>query len=265
MSKNFIEEIKKFEQKLRFGDSFALTRFSDGEVMILADWNLELGEQIKFGPNSNIRTHNHRYPPEDHKKYNPKKDSWFKDKLLEAFLYEQDGYYKGIHTGKDELYDLQFDLLNKTKEEVTIDKQYTFSDVFVNGNYPYFLEHILPYFFNYEVVMICNENAHFKKMPFKIKKDFRVGYNCIINNYDIIEKIRKWIDEHNIENHLFLFSASALSETAIHQLYKHNDKNTYLDIGTCLNIFMNITIDRNYLRGFWLNSGEPDIRRINEW
>ena len=73
MSKNFIEEIKKFEQKLRFGDSFALTRFSDGEVMILADWNLELGEQIKFGPNDNIRIHNHRYPTEDHKKYNPKK------------------------------------------------------------------------------------------------------------------------------------------------------------------------------------------------
>ena len=32
-------------------------------------------------------------------------------------------------------------------------------------------------------------------------------------NYDIINDIKKYIDENNIQNHLFLFSASALSET----------------------------------------------------
>ena len=265
MSKNFRKEIEKFQKKLKFGEPFALTRFSDGEAMILADWNLELGEQIKFGTDDNMKTHNYAYPKEDHKKYNPKKDSWFRDKLLESFLHEQDGYYKGIHTGRDELYDLQFDLLKKSKEEVTVDEHYTFSDVFVNGNYPYFLEQLMPYFFNYDVSIICNENANIDSLPFKVKKDFRVGYNCMINNYDIIEDIKKYIDDNNIENQLFLFSASALSETAIHQLYSHCDKNTYLDIGTCLNYFMDITIDRAYLRAFWKASGEPDITRMNEW
>ena len=87
-----------------------------------------------------------------------------------------------------------------------------------------------------------------------------------IKNWDVfLDDLIQYTDENNIQNHLFLFSASALSETAIHQLYNHCDKNTYLDIGTCLNHFMNITIDRNYLRGFWLNSGETDIRLINQW
>ena len=263
MSKNFREEIQKFEQKLRFGEPFAFVRYSDGEMFMLKGLNLELGEKIIFGDT----VHNYRYADEDHKKFDPIEHSWFRDKLEESLLFEKDNYYKGIITGKEslDLQEAQFKILNKSKSDVGNDKHFTFADLFVNGNYPYFLEHLLPYFFNYEVVMICNENANFTKIPFKVKKDFRVGYNCFINNYDIIEKIQKWIDENNIENHLFLFSASALSETAIHQLYKHNDKNTYLDIGTCLNIFMNITIDRNYLRGFWLNSGEPDIRRINEW
>ena len=267
MSKIFIEEIKKFVQKLRFGEPFAFVRYSDGEMMMLKGWELELGKKIIFGEKGKETVHNYSYPKEDHKKFDPQEHSWFRDKLMDSFLFEKEGYYKGLISSNSagELYDYQFEVLKKNKSEVTSEEHYTFADLFVNSNYPYFLEHLLPYFFNYETIMICNESADIDSLPFKVKKDFRVGYNCMINNYDIINDIKKYIDENNIQNHLFLFSASALSETAIHQLYNHCDKNTYLDIGTCLNHFMNITIDRNYLRGFWLNSGETDIRLINQW
>jgi len=267
MSKDFRQQIQSFEQKLRFGEPFAFTRYSDGELMVLKGWELELSNQIKFGEKNNLTIHNHAYPKEDHKLFDPEEHSFYKEKLKESLLFEKKGYYKGLISGDapGELYDYQFTLLNKTKQEVTNDEHFTYADLFVNGNYGYFLEHLLPYFFNYKTVIVCNENANINTLPFPIVKDFRVGYNCFINNYGIIEDIKNYISDNNIENHLFLFSASSLSEVAIHQLYEFNDKNTYLDIGTCLNIFLRISIDRNYLRGFWLGSGEADVRKFNTW
>jgi hypothetical protein len=60
----------------------------------------------------------------------------------------------------------------------------------------------------------------------------------MINDYGLIETIKNWIDKNRIEGHLFLFSASSLSKMAIHQLYEHSDRNTYIDVGTTLNPFM---------------------------
>ena len=38
---------------------------------------------IKFGEKGKETIHNYSYPKEDHKKFEPKKHSWFKDKLLD--------------------------------------------------------------------------------------------------------------------------------------------------------------------------------------
>lgn len=265
--KGFRQQIQFFEQKLRSKEPFAFVRYSDGEMGILMGWYTELSDKIKFGTPDNMRHINYAYPPEDHKLFDPKKHGFYKDKLTDSLLFEKKGYYKGIISGcqDQEMYNAQFKILNKTIEEVTNDESFTYADLFVNSNYPYFIQNLLPQFFNYKTVIICNENANIDTLPFPVVKDFRVGYNCFINDHDIIKDIKQYISSNNIENHLFLFSASSLSEVAIHELYNFNDKNTYLDIGTCLNIFLGLTIDRNYLRGFWLNSGEADIHNVNQW
>jgi len=100
-----------------------------------------------------------------------------------------------------------------------------------------------------ELINFCNENAKINKLPFSVEKDFRVGYNCFINNYSIIEEIKNWIDQNNISGYVFLLSASSLSNLLIHQLYKHCDTNTYIDIGTTLNHFLGIDGKRGYLTG----------------
>src|SRR5690606_4719483 len=110
--------------------------------------------------------------------------------------------------------------------------------------------------------MICNEAASIKSMPFIIK-DFRVGYNAFINDYHLIEKISSWIASDKINNHLFLFSASSFSKLAIHQLYSKHPQNTYIDIGTTLNAFMNMSIERQYLGDYWESKKSPsDIYKV---
>ena len=71
--------------------------------------------------------------------------------------------------------------------------------------------------------------------------------------------MKGWAEENNIENHIFLFSASSLSEILIHRLFEFNSNNTYIDIGTTLHWHLNLGIERDYLRAYWNRTGHPDL------
>jgi hypothetical protein len=86
-----------------------------------------------------------------------------------------------------------------------------------------------------------------------------VGKNCIVNNHHLIEDIKEYIDKENIEDHVFLFSASSLSEILIHKLHQHNKKNTYVDIGTTLHPYLGLDPARDYLRSYWSGTNHPDL------
>ena len=130
------------------------------------------------------------------------------------------------------------------------DRQAMSANLLVNSNYPMFINHFIPEFKNHNIVMICNENADLDKLPFEIIKDFRVGKNCIINDHQLVDEIKNYIDENKLEDCVFLFSASSLSEVLIYELYKHNDKNTYIDIGTTLHPYMGMELARDYLKAY---------------
>jgi hypothetical protein len=137
------------------------------------------------------------------------------------------------------------DFLQDTKTNLT------WANIFVNFNYNAFIELFIPEFKKRDCIIICNEKSNINNLPFKVKKDFRVGNNCIINNYTIIEDIKKYIKDNNIINTIFLFSASSLSEVAIYHLFKDYPNNTYLDIGSTLNYYLGLSIDRDYLLAKW--------------
>ena len=100
-------------------------------------------------------------------------------------------------------------------------------------------------------------------------KDFRIGSNCFIDNYDIIEDIKKYINDNNITDHVFLFSAASLSNLLAHQLYEMNDKNTYIDVGSTLNPIMDMTGwtgTRTYLNQYWNStSDKSQLEIIDIW
>ncbi len=128
----------------------------------------------------------------------------------------------------------------------------TWSNLLINANYLNFLNIMLTSIRNRSIILIVNKNAdleHQMSGLFDIKKDFRIGPNCIVNDYGIIEEIDNYIDSNKIENHLFLFAASSLSNMAIHKLYSKHPNNTYMDIGSSLNPLMKgIGSRRNYMR-----------------
>lgn len=257
--KNFRHDLVMIQKKLLNKVPFAFNRFSDGEFMILKNMELildegiiKLGDTIISGP----------YKKEDFKHFDPNKHQFLREKLTDAFRFSKKGYHKGISCRccmNDVDYKWQLDFMKNGQDE-----ELTWANLFVNANYPTFLSDILPCFFNYKTVIICNEMANLKRLPF-IVKDFRVGQNAMINNYGIIEEIKEWMTHNKIKNHLFLFSASALSKVAIKQLYEFNDNNTYIDIGTTLNPLIDLSIERGYLHGYWYGSGHPDIRKVCIW
>lgn len=270
--KNFRDDLFKFIEKLRFGEHFAFSRFSDGEVRVLQNKKLVLTEdKITIGDHESGR--GDKLAINEQKEFNPEKHQWVREDLQKALEFNKKGYYKGISckcclSGKHGMTpEEEVKWLIKESKLDTYDEHLSWSNLWLNGNYAPFLEHMLPYFFNYEVVLVVNENAVVDRLPFPVKKVFNVGYNCMINDYDTVDKVKNYIKENNIKNHLFLFSAGSLSNLLCYHLYKEYPKNTYIDIGSSLNPYMGFPLDRRYLRQYWINSNEPimDIHKICQW
>ena len=258
MNKNFREHFSFFTQKLKNKENFAFSRYSDGELYILQNKELKLDQGvIQIGD----RMQGGVYKPADFKHFDPKEHGFFQQKLIEAFKHRQDGYYKGITCscciGKAD-FDWQIDLHGGDDESLT------WANLWVNGNYPAFINYTLPIFYNRDCVFVGHHDAKLDRLPFFVK-DFRVGYNAMINDYDKIEDIKQWIRENNIQNHLFLFSASTFTNLAVFELFRDFPNNTYIDIGTCLTPMMDMPTERDYLKRFWYYNGGGDLQKICVW
>jgi hypothetical protein len=256
--KDFKQHIQVFKQKLIDREPFAFSRYSDGELFILQNKELKLDQgMIKVG---DITTHG-PYQSQDFKHFDPNRDQISRERLLQAFQHKQDNYYKGIScqccVGPEALQQ-QLDIHGGDDESLT------WANLFVNSNYPTFIEEILPALQTYDTVMVCHKDANLSQMEF-VSKDFRVGYNALVNDYDRIQEIKDWIDAEQVQGKLFLFSASTFSNLAIYELFKHNPKNTYLDIGTCLTPFMDMPTERSYLQEYWFKRPGNDLKRNCIW
>ena len=245
MNKNFREHFFMLHEKLKNKENFAFQRFSDGELRIMQNKKLVLAEDHYQIGNNKV---NAKYVPEDHKHFDPEKHQFFRNKLMEAYKFQKENYFVGLSC-RCCVSDNDFKEMVSWYEGDPNSDLLTWSNLWVNGNYSLFKEYMIPEFSNNKIVYILNENANIKGLPFSVVKDFRVGKNCIINDYGLIEIVSDWIIKNNIENHVFLFSASSLSNFMIYELYKRYDKNTYIDVGTCFNTHLKLSGIRQYLLG----------------
>jgi hypothetical protein len=246
--KNFKSDFEKFRDLLLANVPFAFARYSDGELFILQNKELRL---------------EHGFQPQDHKHFHPVTHQNVRQKLIEAFTYKSPNYYKGISckccVGEAAFYEQL--ALNQNQEE-----DLTWANLFVNSNYPLFLQEIVPIIGKRRVVMVCHQDADLQELKKCLVKDFRVGYNAMVNDLDKITLIKNWIQENNITDHLFLFSASTFSNLAIYELHKANNQNTYLDIGTCLAPHTKMPVNRSYLMEYLFNSpGTSDLKKTCIW
>ncbi len=251
----FKQDFKKILLKLKNSENFAFTRFSDGEICIMQNKELKLANNhVVMGETK----YNFGYSSDDHKHFEPDKHSFLKDKLIEAYTFKKENYFvggicEGCTCASEEFAPWMHKLYGK------LDKNLTSTNLLVNSNYGIFVKYFIPTLEKRKIVFICSENANLTETKFNIVKDFRVGKNCIVNDHHLVDEIKNWISENDIQNHVFLFSASSLSEVLIHELYKDYDKNTYIDVGTTLHPFIGLSIERDYLKAFWNSIPHPDL------
>jgi len=201
-----------------------------------------------------------------HDDFNPDTDEFYKNKLIECFQHEQENYFKGICFSEDigiRDYQWQWGLIQEH------DKNFiTWANLLINGNYADFMEKMVPLFMNKKIIYVCNKLANIDNLPFEITKDFRIGQNCQVNDYGLIEEMKAWVKNNNIQNCVFLFSAATLSNYLIYELYKQFPNNTYLDIGSTLNPIMGLhgwKGSRFYLREYWLGERPHYTNLIGKW
>lgn len=259
MNKNFKSDFINIINKLKNEENFSFIRFSDGELFIIQNKELILNSSgtyvdgVLCGP---------AYAPEDHKFFLPEKHKYFRDKLEESLAFHKKNYFVGISckccVGERNC--------NYMKSIYGKEDEYlTWSNLFVNSNYPLFVKNFLPSLKNKKIVFICNKKADLSKMPINVVKDFRIGTNAMIEQFDLYKDILSYIEKENIKNHIFLFSASSLTNITVYELFKKYDNNTYIDIGTTMNVFMNLSIERSYLKSFWKNEPGVDLFKTCIW
>ena len=245
--KSFRGDLIKLYNLLRQKIPFAFTRFSDGCEAIINNYKLEIdNDKVVFGDT----VFNKGFASEDHKLFDPSipKHQEVRKKLFESFLFEKHNYFKGLICPcccGEERFQKMKDLYGEDK------KHMTFSNLFVNLNYDFFLDVVTPEIAKRDIILICNEKSNIEKLPFKVKKDFRVGNNCIINNFNIIKEIKEYYYKNKLQDTILLSSASSLSNMIIYELFKNYDNNTYLNIGSCYNNYLGLSIERDYLLARW--------------
>lgn len=203
-SKIFSNEIEKLFNRLKNREKFSFSKFADGE------WMMMNGVEM----NNNEFTYNNE-------------DSFYRDKLIEAFKYKDDKYIIGISCpccqGDDHF---------KMKEfSESDDDHLTFANIFVNDNYQYYKDNFLNEYKNFDVHLVANKYSNINKLPFKIEKFYPVENTAWKHNYGLIEEIKKC----NYKDKLFLFACGPFGNMLAHQLWDSNKENTYLDIGSTLN------------------------------
>jgi len=240
--KTFDGDFTKFLNMIKSGEHFSLSRWGDGELMILE------GKAIDIRSKGNGEF---RYDPniEDYGK--------FRDKLIDSFEYKDDNYYIGIAcpccVGQEKYQYMK----DKSHQD---EKHLTWANIFVNANYKRTIDELIPEFKNHSVTIVVNKNSNVHNLPFKPTNVLRVGTDAWRNNYDVLEKIGKLIQKDAVENEIFLFAAGPLANILTYELWKYNsEKNTYIDIGSILDPYLELKLTRGY------QLGAQTLQKICTW
>lgn len=260
--KDFNKAFDQILNMIKQKENFAFTRFSDGELDILKNKYVILADNHFIS--GDLKGHG-VYTIEEQKEFVPEKHGFYKEKLVESYLYKQDNYYKGICTGTDlhvgsENFNWMIDFHKGDHETLT------YSNLLINANYKRFVEEIIPLFVDRKIVYVVNENAKTDKLPFEIEKKFLIGSNCFVNDYSTVDKVRNFLKDKN--DRIVLCSAASLSNLITFECFKDNNSNTFLDIGSCLNPLLGLDgwrYTRGYLTSYWLGSNSPFGRQVDVW
>ena len=230
--KTFSGDLVLFNRKLKQGENFSLVRFGDGEMFVINGDSIDCSNKC-YGE--------HKYTR------NNKEDEAHREILKQSLLFKNKQYFVGLPC-RCCVGDERCDQLRKQSQQD--ETNLTWANIFVNANYTTFLEFTVPLFQSRTINIVCRAQANIKNLPFAVSKDFRVGANAWVADYDrLLDEMMDYISSNNIENEVFIFCAGVLSNMLIYQLTKAFPKNTYINLGSALDVMMGLGKTRRYLRG----------------
>jgi hypothetical protein len=215
MNKSFRSDIVLFKDRLKNQENFSFSKYADGEWAVIKNQQLNNGE-FWFDPTN----------PDDAKK---------RETLVESFQYKHPNYYVGISCPccqGDAVFNEMYEFSGQD------DHHLTWANLWVNSNYKYYLSNILPLYKERQIVLFCNSKSTVERLPFRPDIVLSVENNAWANNWDLIEQTKNMITKNNMKNMLFLFCCGPFGNILCYELTKHCDENTYLDIGSTLNPFL---------------------------
>jgi len=220
---NFNEELWMFLEKISNGEHFALSRFGDGELTVInkKEFDVKYNWSGTTDKEFSYKINNSKYE--------------FSRKLLEeSYLSDLDGYYKGIPCHCCQLGNKAKELFYKIENK----KYLTWANIFVNGNYADFNNYLPSVLEGKKIIMVSNEKSNAKALPFKVLEHIKIKENAWVDNLEEIENIKDIIDVYELSDVVVLIAGGPFANIAIHQLWKWSQNNTYIDIGSTLDVYL---------------------------
>ena len=226
-NKDFKEDINILRQALANGEHISFSKFCDGEWAVMTNNPLN-NKEFWFDPND-------------------QQDQLKRQELIAAFQYKNPRYFVGVTCVN------VFGL--KTHKEMKglsgqNEDHLTWADIWVNSNYRYYVDNIVPLYNTRPVILVCNENAKTDNLPFTPYITVPVKNNAWKADWDLVQELTWLVREKAFKNMIFLFCCGPFGNILCHRLTEANENNTYLDIGSTLNPFLQSAgFDRDYYMG----------------
>jgi hypothetical protein len=229
-NKDYKSDIQILHQAIANKENVTFSKFCDGEWAVICNQPIN-NKEFWFDPNRKI-------------------DQFKRKSLIDAFKYKNDRYFVGITCVK--VFGLQTHRMMKQLSEQDED-HLTWADIWVNSNYKYYVDNIVPIFNERPVVLFCNERGNVENLPFKPYMVFPVQNNAWEYNWGVINNAKIVISKlssQGLNNMIFLFCCGPFGNILCHQLTEHEPNNTYLDIGSTLNPYLGSAgFERDYYMG----------------
>lgn len=210
---------------------FTFVRFSDGEMEVIRNQPLRIGDGIVSWRKGEF---SHRYPVFDKKEFNPERDFKLRAELIQSAMYSHPQFIKGIpalHNDALEDRNLMIDLNGNSIENLT------FSDLFLNENFKRFRNHIVPLFQSFSDVFVLG-NFRTKQEIFNCEWRLIPVEDNFFPNFERI-MAEKLVELSTIpKGSLVLASASSLTNIIGKRLHEVRKDLTFFDIGTSMHDLM---------------------------
>jgi hypothetical protein len=227
-NKSYADDIKILYQALYDNENISFSKFCDGEWAVMSNQAIN-NKEFWFDPLTD-------------------KDQFKRQQLINAFQYKNDRYFVGVTCVGVFGLDIHRQMVNLSQQT---QDHLTWADIWVNSNYKYYLQNIVPLYSKKPVVLICNKNANINYLPFKPYKVISVENNAWQENWSLVHELKELVTTGSeFTNMIFLFCCGPFGNILCHQLTEANPQNTYLDIGSTLNPFLQSAgFERDYYMG----------------